>query len=87
MLDKYSKYNADISGPTLTHFLKQIITEAHILIAFDIVLYGLGSKLRYMGYFSSLLLPREGKLGYYFQGNVLGLRKLCFIKFSVVNFL
>ena len=29
--------------------------------------YGLGAKLRYMGYFASLLHPQEEKVGYYFQ--------------------
>ena len=29
--------------------------------------YGLGTKLRYMDYFTSLLHPQEEKIGYYFQ--------------------
>ena len=34
---------------------------------------GLGAKLRYMGYFASLLHPKEEKLGYYFKlGTCLG---------------
>ena len=32
-----------------------------------------GAKLRYMGYFASLLRPQEEKVGYYFQqGTCLG---------------
>ena len=50
---------------------------------------GLGAKLRYMGYFASLLHPPGRKTWLLFSVRVMswGLRNPCFTKFSVVNFL
>ena len=48
-----------------------------------------GAKLRYMGYFSSLLHPpgRKSWLLFSVRDMSEGLRNPCFTKFSVVNFL
>ena len=52
---------------------------------------GLGAKLRYMGYFASLLHPPPPGIKTWFLFSVRdmswGLRNPCFTKFSVANFL
>ena len=51
--------------------------------------YSVGAKLRYMGYFASLLHPPGRKSWLLFSVRDMsgGLRNPCFTKFSVVNFL
>ena len=52
-------------------------------------MYSVGAKLRYMGYFASLLHPpgRKSWLLFSVRDMSEGLRNPCFTKFSVVNFL
>ena len=57
---------------------------------FELVfLFSVGAKLRYMGYFASLLHPtgRKSLLLFSVRDMSGGLRNPCFTKFSVVNFL
>ena len=51
--------------------------------------FSVGAKLRYMGYFASLLHPTGRKSWLLFSVRDMsgGLRNPCFTKFSVVNFL
>ena len=53
------------------------------------IVFSVGAKLRYMGYFASLLHPpgRKGWLPFSVRDMSGGLRNTCFTKFSVVNFL
>ena len=52
-------------------------------------LFSVGAKLRYMGYFASLLHPpgRKSWLLFSVRDMSRGLRNPCFTNFSVVNFL
>ena len=58
-------------------------------VKYENTLTSVGAKLRYMGYFASLLHHpgRKSWLFFFSQGHVWGLRNPCFTKFSVVNFL
>ena len=53
------------------------------------ILLGVGAKLRYMGYFASLLHPPGRKSWLLFPARDMsgGLRNPCFTKFYVVRFL
>ena len=59
------------------------------LAKLNLFAFSVGAKLRYMGYFASLLHPpgRKSLLLFSVRDMSGGLRNPCFTKFSVVNFL